>query len=111
MGCGLTVALVFKLSSSAAAISGEPAVMNVKPQLLSEKTFKPFGQVIKVPAGHPPTSRDAVTTYWRGLAKTRIHKGFEFGLLRAKDRVHEVAEMIRVANSDAAQGGRPRRER
>lgn len=95
MICGLTVALVLTLNLSAAAVSGEPSVVKVKPQLLSEKTFKPFGQVIKVPEGHPPTSRDAVTTYWRGLAKTRIHKNIEFGLLRAKARVHEVAEMMR----------------
>jgi ureidoglycolate hydrolase len=77
--------------------SGPVFLLNQKP--LNDKDFKPFGQVVHVPAGMAPTSKSAVAEHWDGLAKVRIHQQIEFSILMIRDREHEIAEMKRHVRS------------
>ncbi len=89
-GVGLLVCVAL-----ADPVSPASSIVSVLPEPLTTKAFGPFGQIVAVPEKSPPTVENAIWKYWGGLAKTRIHKGIEFGMFKAKARLHEIAEMER----------------
>jgi len=77
----------------------EAGVTRVVPVPLEDPAFKPFGQIIEVPAGTPPSAENAVMKYWGGLARARFHEDLEFGVIRIRARDRELAEMKRHVKS------------
>jgi ureidoglycolate lyase len=97
----LALALMGAQGGTTIEESSLPAVgvVTAAPEPLAEPAFKPFGQIIEVPADAPPTSESAVVRYWGGLAKARFHEEIEFGVLKIRMRDRVVAELERHRRS------------
>ena len=66
---------------------------------LTAASFAPFGEVIELPVGTPPTQDLGTMRLWTGVAKTRISELIEFSIMTVRDRPREVAELERHAHS------------
>jgi ureidoglycolate lyase len=99
-GAGLLVfAGMLASTAPGAALVPESVVTSVAAEPLTEKAFKPFGQIVALPEGEQPTFENATLRFWGGVAKTRIHESIEFAFFTAKKREHEIAGMDRHART------------
>ncbi len=84
---------------AASVLAPGAPVVSVAVVPLTAAEFRPFGEVIELPAGTPPTQDLGTMRLWTGVAKARFSEQLEFSIMTVRDRPRELAEMERHAYS------------
>ncbi len=86
-------------ASAASVLAPGAPVVSVPVVPLTAAAFAPFGEVIELPAGTPPTQDLGTMRLWSGVAKARFSEQLEFSIMTVQDRPRELAEMERNTRS------------